>query len=217
MVYRRTPDTAARQAAARERIVDAATGLVTGGGYTAATVEAVASSAGVATGTVYRHFGCKADLLAEVFRASARRELAAAKAAADIVGAPVWERLDAVVTTFAHRALRSGRLAWALVAEPVDPAVETERLLYRRAYVEFFTGMVEDGIKRGEIPRQDAGVTAAALVGAIGEAVTIELAQSRSLRREPDKRFVRALVAVCVRALGETSQRLDNNRREVPQ
>jgi AcrR family transcriptional regulator len=206
MVYRRTPDTAARQAAARERILDAATARVTRGGYAAATVEAVASDAGVATGTVYRHFGCKADLLAEVFRATARRELAAAKAAADRVstgGAPVWERLDAVVTTFAERALRSGRLAWALVAEPVDPAVETERLLYRRAYVEFFTGMVEGGIKRGEIPHQQAGITAAALVGAIGEAVTIELSHSHHGPREPDSRFVRGLVAVCVRALGE--------------
>jgi AcrR family transcriptional regulator len=203
MVYRRTPDTAARQAAARERILDAATRLVTRGGYSAATVESVASAAGVATGTVYRHFGCKADLLAEVFRAAARRELAAAKAAADLAGAPVWERLDAVVTTFAERALRSGRLAWALVAEPVDPAVETERLLYRRAYVEFFTSMVEGGIKRGEIPRQNADITAAALVGAIAEAVTIELSHTRHVPREPGPRFVRALVAVCVRALGE--------------
>jgi AcrR family transcriptional regulator len=206
MVYRRTPDIAARQAAARERILDAATGLVAQGGYAAATVEAVASTAGIATGTVYRHFGCKADLLAEVFRAAARRELAAAKGAADLDGAPVWERLDAVVTTFADRALRSGRLGWALVAEPVDPAVETERLVYRRAYVDFFTGMVEAGITRGEIPPQDAGVTAAALVGAIGEAVTAELVRSGPSRHNPDPPFVRALVAVCVRALGEVSR-----------
>ena len=209
MVYRRTPDTAARQAAARERILDAATGLVTRGGYAAATVEAVASSAGVATGTVYRHFGCKADLLAEVFRAAARRELAAAKAAADLADAPVWERLDAVVTTFAERALRSGRLAWALVAEPVDPAVETERLRYRRAYVELFIGLVQAGVERGEIPPQDPGVTAAALVGAIGEAVTLELTNAQRKPGEPDPRFIRALVAVCVRALGETFQRRD--------
>jgi AcrR family transcriptional regulator len=203
MVYRRTPDTAARQAAARERILDAATGLVTAGGYSAATVEAVASTAGIATGTVYRHFGCKADLLAEVFRSAARRELAAAKAAADLDEAPVWERLDAVVTTFAERALRSGRLAWALVAEPVDPAVEAQRLIYRRAYVDFFRTMVERGIDRNEIPPQDAEVTAAALVGAIGEAVTIELAHAARTRRDSDTTFVRALVAVCVRALGE--------------
>jgi AcrR family transcriptional regulator len=202
MVYRRTAHVAERQAAARERIIEAATGLVTAGSYAAATIEAVAATAGVATGTVYRHFGCKADLLADVFRSAASRELAAAKAAADRPDRPVWERLDAVVTTFAERALRSGRLAWALVAEPVDPAVETQRLLYRRAYVDFFTQLVRGGVDRGEIPSQDAAVTAAALVGAIGEAVTAELTRTGGAGH-PDPAFVRALVAVCVRALGE--------------
>ena len=113
MVYRRTPDIAARQAAVRERILTAATALVTRGGYTAATIEAVATTAGVATGTVYRHFGCKADLLAEVFRRAARHELAAAKAAADLAGAPVeaafrpWEALEPFVDDATIRQLNS--------------------------------------------------------------------------------------------------------------
>ena len=117
MVYRRTPDTAARQAAARERIVDAATGLVTQGGYPAATVEAVASSAGVATGTVYRHFGCKADLLADVFRASARRELAAASN-------PLGAEGDAWDVAWAAVFLASDEARWITgVTLPVDGGV----------------------------------------------------------------------------------------------
>ena len=40
--------------------------------------------------------------------------------------------------TFARRALRGPRLACALLAEPVDPAIEAERLAFRRAYRDVF-------------------------------------------------------------------------------
>jgi AcrR family transcriptional regulator len=184
MAYRRTADTAARQAAL-------------------ATVDAVAARAGVATGSVYRHFGSKAELLAEVFRSASARELAACRAAADRPDTPVWDRLDAAVTTFADRALRGGRLAWALIAEPVDPAVEAERLEFRRAYTEEFARLVTDGIARGEVPAQDARVTAGALVGAIGEALVGPLSAPQ---HASDPAFVRSLVAFCVRALGEVDR-----------
>ena len=48
--------------------------------------------------------------------------------AAAATGARRAERIAAGVETFARRALRGRRLAWALLAEPVDPAVEAERL-----------------------------------------------------------------------------------------
>ena len=41
-----------------------------------------------------------------------------------------------VLATFAQRALRRPRLAWALIAEPVDPLVDAERLAYRARYSE---------------------------------------------------------------------------------
>src|SRR5436190_9795536 len=180
MAYRRTETTLARQAAHRDRILTATTELVAAEGYAGATVDAVAARAGVATGSVYRHFGCKAELLAEVFRLASARELAAATKAASPGDAPVWSRLDAVVTTFADRALRGGRFAWALLAEPADPAVEGARLEFRRAYTDLFTGLVADGIARGEIPPQDARVTGSALVGAIGEALVGPLSPAAS-------------------------------------
>jgi AcrR family transcriptional regulator len=200
--YRRTPDTDARAAALRERLLGAALSLVAEGGYAAATVDAVARRAGVATGSVYRHFGSKAELLAEVFRTASGRELAACRAAADLPDAPVWERLDAAVTTFADRALRGGRLAWALLAEPVDPAVEAERLEFRRAYTDEFARLVARGIERGEIPAQNERVTAGALVGAIGEALVGPLSSPAHVS---DPAFVRSLVAFCVRSLGEVT------------
>ena len=50
------------------------------------------------------------------------------------------ERIAAGVETFARRALRGRRLAWALLAEPVDPAVEAERLVFRRSYRDCWPG-----------------------------------------------------------------------------
>ena len=148
MPYRATERTEARRRQAREQILGAAHDLVARGGFGAAQIAAVAAEAGVATGTVYRHFASKADLFAEVFRRAAQREVDAVAEAGD---------LAAAVETFARRALAGRRLAWALLAEPVDPVVEAERLAFRQAYRDAFEPLVGDPF------------TAAALVGAIGE------------------------------------------------
>ena len=148
MAYRTTERALARRLQARERILRAAHALVAQGGFGAAPIAAVAARAGVATGTVYRHFESKADLFAEVFRRAAQHEVDA------VAGSP---DLATGVETFARRALAGRRLAWALLAEPVDPVVEAERLAFRRAYRDAFLRFVDDEL------------TAAAMVGAIGE------------------------------------------------
>jgi AcrR family transcriptional regulator len=171
VAYRPTERTEARRTAARRRIVRAALELVARGGYREAQVAAVARRAGVATGTVYRHFPSKADLLTEVFRVASQHEVDAVAAATAAPDATAPDRIAAAVETFARRALRGRRLAWALLAEPVDPAVEAQRLQFRRAYAEVFAAAVRDGVAAGELPDQDAAFTATALVGAIGEAL----------------------------------------------
>src|ERR1700732_5073513 len=70
--------------------------------------------------------GLKAELWAEIVATVSAREVGIAKAVADADGSPV-EKLQAAVRTFASRALRGRRLAYALIAEPVDPEVETVR------------------------------------------------------------------------------------------
>src|SRR4051812_41357940 len=75
VAYRATERTEARKAAVRARIVTAARELIARGGYAEAQVAAVAERAGVATGTVYRHFPSKSDLFAEVFREASQREV----------------------------------------------------------------------------------------------------------------------------------------------
>ena len=201
MPYRPTERTEARRAATRERIVRAAHGLIARGGYREAQVAAVAAGAGVATGTVYRHFPSKAELFAEVFRRASQREVDATRRAADEAGGSAPRRLAAAVETFARRALRGRRLAWALLAEPVDPAVEVERLAFRRAYAAGFAAVLHDGVAAGELPRQNVELAAAALVGALGEALVGPLSPVAP-DVDPDA-LVADLVSFCLRAVTE--------------
>jgi AcrR family transcriptional regulator len=195
VAYRPTPRTEARRAAVRAQIVRAAFDLIRRGGYREASVAAVASGAGVATGTVYRHFPSKADLFAEVFRVASQHEVdAVAQAMSTPVSIP--DRVAVGVETFARRALRGRRLAWALLAEPVDPAVEAERLVFRRAYAAVFSSALREGVLNGSLPPQDPDLVAVALVGAIGEVLT----QPHSADEEA---LVASLVRFCLRSITE--------------
>jgi AcrR family transcriptional regulator len=200
MAYRSTERTEARRLATRERIVAAAQDLIAHGGYREASVAAIARGAGIATGSVYRHFPSKSELFAEVFRRASQREVDATAAAGAGPGAAT-ERIAAGVETFARRALRGRRLAWALLAEPVDPAVEAERLVFRRAYAAGFERVLRDGVAAGELPDQDVELTAAALVGALGEALVGPL--SPVAPHVDEDRLVAGLVAFCQRGIGE--------------
>ena len=170
MPYRPTERTRARLAAARERIADAALDQLADGGYASASVVAVARRAGVATGSVYRHFPSKGDLFAEVFRRASQREVDVLRGIAGRAE-PVTQRLAAWVEAFVRRALAEPVRAYALIAEPVDPAVEAERLTFRRAYADLFERALREGVDSGQLPPLDAELTAAAIVGALSEAL----------------------------------------------
>lgn len=168
MPYRRTPRVQARLDAQREALLAAAVALLSEQGYAGCSVAAVAARAGVSTGSVYRYFPGKAELVVEVFRGLVTREVQAVKDAAEGPG-DLIERVVAIVETFASRALKSPRLAYALLAEPVDAPVEAERLVFRRVFQEAFALHVIEAVKAKVLPPQDADVTAAALVGAVAE------------------------------------------------
>jgi AcrR family transcriptional regulator len=176
MPYRPTERTRARLAAARETIVAAALEQLAEGGYAATSVVGVARRAGVATGSVYRHFPSKADLLAEVFRRCAQAEVDVLRGMAGRE-LPVTERLAAWVEAFVRRAFAEPVRAYALIAEPVDPAVDEERLVFRRAYADLFAAALRDGLEREELAPHDPDLVAAAIVGALAEALVGPLAR----------------------------------------
>lgn len=199
MPYRRTVAVQERLDATRARLVSAAHGLVAERGYAGCSIALVAEAAGVATGSVYRHFPDKGALFAEVFRAATRREVDAVAAAGAARGAadPIEARIARAVETFAGRALRAPRLAYALIAEPVDPQVEAERLVYRRAYRDIFAAAVAGAVASGELPDQDPEVSAAAVVGAMAEALVVPLHAGAASRGT-----VPELTAFVLRSLG---------------
>jgi AcrR family transcriptional regulator len=189
----------------RARLLRAAQELIEEGGYGTASVAAIAERAGVAAGTLYRHFDSKEGLFVELFRAVCSREERAMRAAAAAMeSSSAVARLEEVLANFAERALRNPRLAWALIAEPVDPLVDAERLAYRARYAAVVADELRAGIAGGELPVQDVELTAAALVGGCGEALVGPLSPV-SGKRPSSTELVAALRTFVRRAAGAAS------------
>ncbi|MET0133054.1 MAG: TetR/AcrR family transcriptional regulator [Kibdelosporangium sp.] len=196
MPYRRTPRVQARMDSQRAAILDAAVRLLSERGYASCSMAAVAAKAGIATGSVYRHFPGKTELVLELFRLVCGHEVdAVAKAAAqpgDLV-----QRVVAVVETFASRALKSPRLAYALLVEPVDVPVEAERLVFRRTFRDIAAARIADAVAAGALPPQNPEITAAALIGALSEILVGPLSQGA-----PELETMPVLITFTLRALG---------------
>jgi len=203
MPYRRTEQVEARLAGNRARILQAARQLVAEGGFREAQVAAVATIAGVATGTVYRYFPSKADLCAEIVSRTSQREVDIVATIAQ-TGGPAPQRLADALRAFASRALRGRRLAYALVAEPVDPEVEGARLKYRRMLGKVLQSIVRDGVAAGDFPAQAPEASAACLVGALLEGLIGPLAPTAAEDEEEGRRLIDAIVTFCLRAVSAT-------------
>jgi AcrR family transcriptional regulator len=199
VAYRQTLMGIQRQADKRARILKAARDLVADGGWPAAQMDNVAIKAGVATGTVYRHWPSKAELFAEIVATISSREVGVVQAIAEADGSPA-EKLNAAIRTFAMRALRGRRLAYALIAEPVDPEVETVRLDYRAQLARCFERILQEGIMRGTFPRLDPAVAAACIVGAFMEALVGPLAPAKGTGARAERRLVEQITQFCLRA-----------------
>jgi AcrR family transcriptional regulator len=205
MHYRANEKTEARRLATRERIVAAALERVARGGYASAGVHAVAADAGVAVGTVYRHFPSKGELFAEVFRRASQRELDVVVEVSSADGRLAAERIGAAAEAFCRRALAGPVLAYALIAEPVDPAVESERLRFRIGYRDAFARVLEDGVRDGELRDHDCRTVAAAIVGALAESLVGPLSTANGGSREA---LIATLVQFCQEALPSAHERV---------
>lgn len=204
MAYRETENVRARKAAQREHLLRSAEQLVREGGFACLTMQTLATEAKVGVGTLYRYFENKSVLAAEVFRVATEREVAAVADAMTLHGDFV-RRLTHVLETFVRRAQVAPTLAWSLIAEPVDPAVDAERLVYRQRYAELYEQFLAEGVRQGELPAQDTAVTAAAMVGAIAEALVGPLSEPL-----PKAGLAASLTQFCLRATGVRADRLQS-------
>ncbi|HEX9631218.1 MAG TPA: TetR/AcrR family transcriptional regulator [Gemmatimonadales bacterium] len=108
----------------RDRLVRAALELFTTRGYHETTTPLIATRAGVAEGTIYRHFPSKEDLLNEIFRAAVRAFLEPLKTMDP--ARPCRERLDALATRWTTMAGREPALV-KLVFDPTFARFLDER------------------------------------------------------------------------------------------
>lgn len=207
MVYRTTSLRLDRDQELRARILDHALRRVAEGGFASLTMQALAEDVGVATGSLYRHFRSKGELAAEVFAMASRREVAALASAFADPGRPS-ERLAQGILQFAARAWHSRQLAFALIAEPVEPEVDEQRLLYREAYADLFSGLLEEGVRSGDFQVEQLRLVATCLVGAIAESLVGPLSPPARTARKAGGAVLgfadasRNLITFCLRAVG---------------
>jgi AcrR family transcriptional regulator len=203
MPYRRTENVERRLAARHAAIIEAARLAASEGGMAAVQIAPVAGKAGIAAGTVYRYFPGKADLVAALLAEMGARETAALRAAAAAAPGPL-SALCAAITTFAARALRQRRLAFAAIAEPVDSELDAARLSFRQTLAAEFTSLIAAAMAGKHLPEQDTALAAAALLGLLVEGTIGPLAP-QPLAREHEA--VQSLSLFALRALGVADAR----------
>lgn len=199
MSYKRSFLMEERLADNRQRILKAARALVARGGFNQASIAAVAASAGLSAGAIYRYFPSKAALFVEVLTSAIDHEIAILQGIAQGQGS-VTARLRGCIESFANRALEGPYLAYAFIAEPAEQEVDEARLHGRKRFGEVFKSLLEEGIEAGEFPPQSVDIGAACIVGAFTEAL-IRPIEPRA-KREGRKELVDGIVAFCLRAVG---------------
>jgi AcrR family transcriptional regulator len=206
MAYRRTENVVRRLNARHDAIVEAARDAAAAGGMAAVQIVPVAERAGVAAGTVYRYFPGKIDLVGALVEKVAERELEAVRKAANAAPGPM-SALVAAITTLGARALRNRRLAWAVIAEPVDTEVDALRQRYRKALAGEVEARIKAGIEGGHLPEQDVSLAASALVGALLEGLIGPLAPEDVDDPARARDAVQALALFALRGLGVVDAR----------
>ncbi|AEI81684.1 transcriptional regulator TetR family (plasmid) [Cupriavidus necator N-1] len=185
-------------------ILKAARTLIAQSGFREAQMTAIAEAAGLAIGTLYRYFPSKTELLVEVVKFTAQREVDVVAGIAMRDGT-ACDRLGIAAWTFASRALRGRRLAHALVAEPVEPEVEAARLTYHRALSRVFRTIIEQGIAAGEFPEQDSTASADCIVGCLFEGLVAPLSSEAALAGVPMQSQATSIITFCLRGVAGTS------------
>lgn len=204
MVYRATAKTEATKVENHDKILTAAHKLILKGGFKAITMSGVAQRANVATGSMYRYFPNKVELCTQLFRQLSAIEVQQLADISALSSSPA-ERLGQCCRTFVSRAFRGPMQSYALIAEPLDPALETERLVFRKAYAKVFAKIINQGIDQGEFPSQDAELAATAIVGMLAEPLIEPLRKASSAENQALANKIHieeSMATLCLRSLG---------------
>lgn len=211
MAYRPTEKTEARKKAQHKLLSDTALNIVSNGGFKALTIASLAQEANVAIGTIYKYFDDKAELCIHVFRMGAGKEVEMVRNSAfpntqeRLNNDSCKVRLEKTIQAFAERAIAGHKLAYALIAEPISPEVEAERLLYRQSYAEIFEQLIEQGVGAGEFREQNTNIAATAIVGALAETLVSPLTKiaAKSITTNTDEELLHSIKKFCLSAVNK--------------
>jgi AcrR family transcriptional regulator len=153
----------ASQLARRERILDAAVALATDGGWDAVQMRAVADSADVALGTLYRYFPSKVHLLVSAMGRTFQT-LSENVRAAGVEGSPDERvyRVVAAVTRYISRHRRlSGAMLRAMMTADVDAAADVE------AVGDMLVGLIAEATHEPGAAPSDRDILTAHIIGKV--------------------------------------------------
>lgn len=166
------PATAHRDAeATRQRLIRAGLDLFSSAEFQSTTTPLIARQAGVAEGTIYRHFASKEQLLNEVYRGAQRWGLRQVKDLEGERGLRTPERLTRLAQTLAEAAERDQALL-RMLFRPVGDRHLDERS--REAHQEFMAGLqqlVAMGKSDGQVRSGPAELWAAVWLALVGFAL----------------------------------------------
>jgi len=205
MAYRRTEKIQSRLDETREQIVRAGRKFVAQNGFAKASMAEIARQAGVATGTLYKHFPNKDALICEIYRLNGHYEMARL---ADIAGQkdrPASARIEHAIRSFLSRAMQSRPMAYASLEEPAGAALGLERIKMRELHTSIYQRMIEDGIAAGEFAPQDPFVSASGIAGAVTASMIGPLNFSRTLTVTEIDHIIDGLVSFCLAGVKDRS------------
>lgn len=181
------------------RIVAAATDAFAEKGL-AADMKEIADRAGVAVGTLYRHFPGKEEMLTAILREAIRASLAGEEDAERCADA-----IDALRALLIHEYIISARYGWlreAIASGQLPPACLDELRADRQKhdFAGRFERLVRRGVQNGQLRADlDPSVTAALLSGTVLPWVFQRFAEGRSAEQAAE-----AVLAVFLRGAAGT-------------
>lgn len=183
-------------AATKELIQKTALALFAEKGITETTIRDIAATAGIAEGTMYRHYKSKEDLAWELF---AENYMAVGRALREVqkqhktTRAKLTAMIRHFCDTFENDSVMFTYLFLARhrQTQKLNPRMPNPYLVFRM--------VIKEGMSRGEIPKEDPDVAASMVMGVILQVIDTAFLVRRL--RPRIRRLADTIIAACLRVL----------------
>jgi len=169
---RESPAPVEVDSATRERILLEAARLFRHHGYAATTLREVADASGIKAGSIHYHFESKDQILGEVLDKGIQVVTDAVRQRVDALpaGASARQRLAAAIEGHLWGLLHHGDFTSANIRiyGQIPPAAKNRHRKIRRDYADYWDGLLEDALQRGELrPDTHTAIIRLFVIGAL--------------------------------------------------